>query len=202
MCGPPDSNSAQSAVDRRGIRWDAIAAIIASLIGFLALLVGGYTAYVQRYTADIQAEQVRAQVWPYLLMGKSNAQGHYELVAINKGVGPAIVRSVQVLVAGRPVKNWEELDRLLGFKREGIVVTSTLNGLVLAPGEKIRWIVFHDASGINSFVEDWNRLHVEARVCYSSTLGESWIATYQMGPLVSPQQVARCSVPISAQFFD
>ena len=55
--------SLQSGRESRGQRnWDGVAAIVAALIGFLALLVSGYTAYIQR-------QQVRAQVWPYLLIG-------------------------------------------------------------------------------------------------------------------------------------
>lgn len=181
---------------KREIRYDAVAAVIAALVGMLALLVAGYTAYIQR-------QQVRAQVWPYLLMGKSNANGHYEFEAFNKGVGPAIVRSVQVLVGGKPVANWHELQRLLGFKPTGEFVQSTLNGMVLAPGEQINWIAFENASDVNAFTADWEKFHVEARVCYSSTLGESWLATYHSGGLERPRLVSRCpDLPRSAQFFD
>jgi hypothetical protein len=181
---------------RRGIRYDAVAAVIAALVGMLALLVAGYTAYIQR-------QQVSAQVWPYLLLGKSNANGHYEFEAFNKGVGPAIVRSVQVSVAGKPVANWHELERLLGFRPRGRFVQSTLNGMVLAPGEQLNWIAFDNALDIDAFVAAWEKFHVEARVCYSSTLGESWLATYHSGPLERPQPVPRCpELPQSEQFLD
>jgi hypothetical protein len=43
-------------VGKRRRDWDAFAAVIASFIGFLALAVSAYTAYVQR-------QQLRAQVW-------------------------------------------------------------------------------------------------------------------------------------------
>lgn len=99
--------------ERRQIKWDAVAAIIASLIGFLALLVAAYTAYVQRYTADIQREQVRAQVWPYLIPGNSDLT--QSLVVNNKGNGPAIVRSVQVLINGKPQPDWNHVLDSLGL---------------------------------------------------------------------------------------
>ena len=62
--------SVPPAASRRMIRWDAVAAIIASLVGLLALVVGGYTAYIQR-------EQVQAQVWPYLLPASSDVSAEY-----------------------------------------------------------------------------------------------------------------------------
>ena len=74
---------------RRASRYDAV---IATFVGFLALCVSGYTAYVQR-------QQVRATVWPILEFDSSNSPDiHFTLA--NKGVGPAIIRDVIVRVDG------------------------------------------------------------------------------------------------------
>ena len=79
---------------RRASRYDAV---IATLVGFCALCVSAYTAYVQR-------QQVRAAVWPILEFDSSNAPDiHFTLA--NKGVGPAIIRHVIVMVDGQPVRN-------------------------------------------------------------------------------------------------
>src|SRR6266498_1285093 len=75
-------------------------AIIATLIGLLAVSVASYTAYMQR-------QQVRAAVWPILEFDSSNAPDiHYTLS--NKGVGPAIIRHVIVMADGQPMRNWKE----------------------------------------------------------------------------------------------
>src|SRR5213594_4657394 len=89
---------------RRASRYDAV---IATFVGFLALCVSGYTAYMQR-------QQVRAAVWPILEFDSSNAPDiHFTLA--NKGVGPAIIRNVIVRVDGQPVRNWKEaLERIVG----------------------------------------------------------------------------------------
>src|SRR5438552_8737433 len=89
---------------RRASRYDAV---IATFVGFLALCVSGYTAYVQR-------QQVRAAVWPILVFDRRNATDiHFTLA--NKGVGPAIIRHVIVEVDGKPVRNWKEaLEKILG----------------------------------------------------------------------------------------
>ena len=58
MPEPQRDESAPGLADkrpRREIRYDAVAAVIAALVGMLALLVAGYTAYIQR-------QQVRALV--------------------------------------------------------------------------------------------------------------------------------------------
>jgi hypothetical protein len=181
---------------RRAVRWDAVAAIIASLVGLLALLVAGYTAYVQR-------QQVRAQVWPRLLLGSSDVMGQYELTALNQGVGPAIVDSVQVLVAGKSVSDWHALAKSFGFKPASPWVAGTLNNMVLTPGEHLHWIQFQNAADIKEFKNDWLRFNVEARVCYSSTLGESWLVVFHPGELTTPQEVSGCpKLPAKDRFND
>lgn len=193
---PPNPGEAVLVAAERRIRWDALAAVIAALVGLLALIVAGYTAYIQR-------QQVSAQVWPYLQMGKSNADGHYQLEAINKGVGPAIVQSVQVLADGKPIPNWKALEQLFGFRASGGIVTSTLNKVVIAPGEQLNWIAFQNAADVDAFLADWVRFGVEARICYSSTLGENWLVTFDPNRLVSPSPVQSCqTLPASMQFVD
>lgn len=194
----PESHSTESFQPsaRRAIRWDAMAAIIASLVGLLALLVAGYTAYIQR-------QQVRAQVWPRLVLGSSDVMGQYELTALNQGVGPAIVDSVQVLASGKPVRNWKALATLFGFKSAAPWVGSTLNQMVLTPGEHLHWIQFQNAADIKEFKDDWSRFHVEARVCYSSTLGESWLVVFHPGELARPREVSDCpKLPAGDRFED
>lgn len=117
---PPDSPNEPTPKDgaRRPIQWDALAAIIASLVGFLALLVAGYTAYVERYTAEIQEKQVQAQVWPWLAAGNNDNESSIEVT--NKGVGPAIIRSAQVFVDGKPQPDWQHVLMALGIHRMDI----------------------------------------------------------------------------------
>ena len=65
---------------RGASRYDAL---IATLVGFLALCVSSYTAYMQR-------QQVRAAVWPILEFDSNN--GPIQFTLANKGVGPAIIK--------------------------------------------------------------------------------------------------------------
>src|SRR5438477_11816638 len=109
---------------RGASRYDAV---IATLVGVCALCVSGYTAYMQR-------QQVRAAVWPILEFYSSNAPDiHFTLA--NKGVGPAIIRTVIVKVDGQPVKNWYEvLDKPVGpGQHPGS--ESDMSGRVFAAGE-------------------------------------------------------------------
>jgi hypothetical protein len=93
----------ENQVTRGASRYDAV---IATFVGFCALCVSGYTAYVQR-------QQVRAAVWPILEFDSGN--GPIQFTLANKGVGPAIIKHVMMRVDGQPVKKWAEvLEKILG----------------------------------------------------------------------------------------
>jgi len=150
-------------------------AVIATLIGLLAVCVSAYTAYMQR-------QQVRAAVWPILEFDSSNAPDiHFTLA--NKGVGPAMIRHVVVMVDGQPVRNWKEaLEKMLG-PGEHLFSESDMSFHVLAAGESRTVFTPHDPEN-NPLNYDrsnplWlkmkeERLRVSVEICYCSTLGECW----------------------------
>src|SRR6058998_2678619 len=120
---------------RRASRYDAV---IATLVGFLALCVSGYTAYMQR-------QQVRAAVWPILEFDSSN--GPIQFTLANKGVGPAIIKHVIVKVDEQPVKNWAEvLEKILGpGYHPG--EESDMSGHVLSASESMNVFTLHGPDG-------------------------------------------------------
>jgi hypothetical protein len=176
---------------RRGYG-DGVAAVIAAFVGLLALCVSGYTAYIQR-------QQVRAQVWPYLEPGVSGSKR--ELVIVNKGVGPALVRSVQVYVDDKPQRNWDAVYAALGLKFEHRPPYSTLSSIVLSAGERLDQVLFRSAEDFNAYASKVNR--VEQRICYCSTLNECWIYDgREKDPARLRREVNECPARSADDFFD
>ena len=105
-------------------------AIIAALVGVLALVVSAYTAWVQK-------QQVRAQVLPILEYGTGNVPIRY--VVANKGVGPALVRHVVVRIDGEPVHDWNEAMTKFAWPGKHNYWQSNLGDHVLAPGGEIEF---------------------------------------------------------------
>ena len=160
------SDESQVAGAQRAIRWDALAAIIASLVGLLALIVAGYTAYIQR-------QQVRAQVWPYLISGNNDLT--QSLVVNNKGVGPAVVRSVQLWINGKPQSDWNRVVANMGLPPHQFF-QATINHDVLSPGEELQIIRFPEKALWQRFkTAASNRMAMD--ICFCSTLGECWISS-------------------------
>jgi len=172
--------------------WNGVSAIIAALIGLLALCVSGYTAYIQR-------QQVRAQVWPYLEPGISGSKRG--LLLFNKSVGPALIEGVQVLVDGKPQRNWKAVFNALGLNYDHHIPYSTISGVVIPANDHIDQLLFPTGDDFNLFVRESKRL--ELRLCYCSSLGECW--TYgDIGTLPGAvhQAVAQCPARGADQFFD
>ena len=183
---------------RSASRYDAV---IATLVGFLALCVSGYTAYMQR-------QQVRAVVWPILEFGYSNHPDiHFTLA--NKGVGPAIIRHVVVKVDGQPVVDWVEALRKLAGPGEPRYSESDMSGRVLAAGESMTVLTPQDPEG-NPIVFDksnplWVEMNkarerVEVEICYCSTLGECWTLRGGETTASTTTEIRRCPSPSATSF--
>jgi len=182
---------------RGASRYDAV---IATLVGFCALCVSGYTAYTRR-------QQVRAAVWPILEFDRSNGPIRFTLA--NKGVGPAIIKHVVVRVDDQPVKNWADvLQKILGpGYHPG--EESDMSGRVFAAGESMNVFTPHDdAQNPIPFDKsnplwaklDTGRSRVTAEICYCSTVGECW--TLRGGGLTpsTTTQTRRCSTASASSF--
>ena len=190
---PEKPDDAVTAFAKRGVRWDAAAAVIASLVGLLALVVAGYTAYIQR-------QQASAQVWPYLMMASSDMSTEY--MWLNKGFGPAQVESVEVFVGGKLQKDWRAVFRSLQLENLGYG-QSTLNGNVLSAGEKVAWLIFDKRDDFLAFRSAAKRAKFGVRLCYCSTLGDCWINDSTNGDWNDRHAMAKCSVVAeSSQFGD
>jgi len=172
--------------------WDAFAAIVAALVGLLALLVSGYTAHVQR-------QQVRAQVWPYLLIGNDDPRQAIEV--LNKGVGPAMVRGVQVWIDGKPQRSWDSALRTLGIPPHGYQ-NSTLNDNVLSPGEQVTWLRIADPAMYLRF-RDAYRTRLSVAACFCSTLGDCWVYRDRTaGNRPEHKEVPQCPVTPPDEMFN
>ena len=141
--------------------WDGAAAVIAALVGLLALVVSAYTASVQR-------QQVRAQVWTRLFFANSDVDR--TLMVMNKGVGPARIESVRIYVDGKAQPDWGHVYSALGLPVPDQRVDSTLNGIVVAANERINYLQFMRAEDWSAFKAKAGR--VKLRACYCSVLDE------------------------------
>jgi len=172
-------------------RYDAA---VATFVGVLALLVSAYTAHVQR-------QQVRAQVWPILEVGTSNATALKMLVS-NKGVGPALTRWVRISLDGRPLPTWDDwLTRVLGSEKHRFTY-STLAHRVLSAGETLPVLEPRDDNGTGlprggpgsagELINEALRSRITIEICYCSTLGDCWMLIDRPNAPTATEELRRC----------
>ena len=161
-------------------------AAVATGIAVLAVAVSAYTAYVQR-------QQVRAQVWPIVEISSGN-EPQLRLWIANKGVGPALIRDAHVSLDGKPLHSWN--DMLLALYGHGHYSYSvdTMRSRVLSAGEALSIFTpkFDAAQKLLEAKFDQDRFRVGIEICYCSTLGDCWRAIAPPREASRTEEAARC----------
>jgi len=144
----------------RRIEWDRLTAIMAVLVGVLALAVSAYTAYLQH-------AQVRAQTWPLLQMWQSNSMRSFSVS--NRGVGPARVLDAKVYLDDREVESFAQIFKALsGEDRLPNSTQSYFVRRVIAANEDVAMIQFNDQADYDLFATHRDRISFD--ICYCSVL--------------------------------
>jgi len=174
----------------RGLRFETI---VASLIGLLALLVSAYTAYIQR-------QQVRAQVWPILEFNTGN-DPKIDFWVANKGSGPALIRHVVVTVDGAPVADWNVVLKDLLGPGHYSYSTNTFGNVALSPGETLQAFSSDlEVSDPRFATLNQARFRLAAEICYCSTLGDCWTVHGSLKEPATTTETRRCPGPSETTF--
>jgi hypothetical protein len=170
--------------EQRGFRWrlnrDLLAALMSGFVGALALAVSTYNVYLQH-------KQVRAQVWPRLLLMPSLNSDGFTFDLENGGIGPAEIRTLRVFVDDKPVADWPEaISRMTGKDvKRGSWGWSTMHGTLATAGQKRRVFTVTDKSIGSIMFEQQSRLRAE--ICYCSALDDCWVLENNV-----PRAVSKC----------
>ena len=118
-------------------------------------------------------------------------------MAVNSGVGPAKIQSVDIQVDGRPVRNPDELLAACCAGRINTrLLTPTLLGRMLRAGDTITYLDFGEASDTDvarNLMTAYNAEHVVVTVCYCSVFDECWTQTSRA--TARPKPVEVCPMP-------
>jgi hypothetical protein len=149
--------------------WIAIGALLVSALAMLTSLL----------QTGIQRNQERAMVWPHVSAGSRYSGEGYSFVAANKGLGPALVRSVRLRVDGEVSADWSQvLDQVLGeahgYGWEVIQVNDLADTILAAAESRVMFAIPWDERTRAAFD---GKQRIEAEICYCSFLDECWIST-------------------------
>jgi hypothetical protein len=170
---------------RTGHAWlDLVLPVSALFVSFLSILIAWHHGEVMKQLVHQNERLVAANSLPHLQLAGSNTNStggrEVSFAVSNAGVGPAEIRTVEVRVDGRPVGSVRELlAACCGAPADfrGLV-TSTLLGGMIRPGESVSWIRMPvDAANLAAATRlDQARKagRIQTRICYCSVFDECW----------------------------
>ncbi len=165
------------------------------LVSFAALVLSVLALMVSVLEVSAIREDQRVQVWPYMTVASSFGPNGYSLEAINKGIGPARVRTMEVLFDGKPV---DDIDKLIvdtvgeddAFSYD-LYRTSNIAQSVMSADERATLFAVPWEDRTRRLSSVWHgRLSV--RVCYCSVYDDCWMAELDDG---EPESIETCPVP-------
>jgi len=166
-------------------------ALSAVVVGVAALFIAIDQSRIASRQAEIMEQTVQASVWPVVQFDVATGQdirtARATLSLRNSGVGPALIKGIQISKDGAPVANVEAyLERRVEVT-QGMRFTldaSRVTGRVLSASETVLlgeadWdlVVGQIPSGmrdeINAYFDDLRA--IEGAICYCSVLNDCWV---------------------------
>ncbi|MBV9926560.1 MAG: hypothetical protein JOZ96_16185 [Acidobacteria bacterium] len=153
---------------------DRIMAVSAVVVALASLVVAVYEARTNR-------EYQKVSVWPYVTQSNAWVPGEpYTRSVSNLGVGPALVKSFQVSVDGKPRRDWAEVSRALtGQPIPELVYSSVHAGSVLLPERPVPLVRIPPGDAAQRFWEQAQTPRLSLRLCYCSLYEDCWLADTQ-----------------------
>lgn len=170
---------------------DRILSVAAIISAIAAVAIAVYEAHITR------AHQ-KASVWPYVRQYNTGVQGVYTREVENVGLGPALIRSVQVRVDGQVRTSWREvIHALTGEEESDFTYGSFGRGSVLLPGRPYRMLVLPwDLLG-RRVHREVNADRLSTRICYCSVYGDCWV---DESTAPEPEPVGACEPDPALEF--
>jgi hypothetical protein len=172
------------------------------VVAICALLISGVAAGASAYQTWVINQQFGATVWPYLDVDTTTNPDGMVVALTNNGLGPALVRSAQISVDGRPASSWQ--DYLKAISKDPLVrnrhfhmhtsTTSVDAGTTIRSGETLQLMAIAVSTPLAALVIP--RHAIGLKFCYCSLNGHCWelhSVVRQAGGLL-PAPVSYCAV--------
>jgi hypothetical protein len=169
------------------------------LIAVCALLMSTLATGASWWQSRVVATQLSSQVWPYVAIATTVGPSGLELGMTNDGLGPAVIRSVQLTVDGKPYPTFVEAERALLGPRAPLphgTFGSIGEGSVIRIGGRVTLFKIENMPLVRAILPQSKR--VDLRVCYCSILGDCWRRSILGAP--DPVRVNVCPIDGPAHY--
>lgn len=181
-----------------------------STMGWLEYVIGGAAVLISAISLQVavssnrtQERMMAASTWPHVQYGTGNRLPE-DVSSItfnlhNAGVGPARIKTVQVIHGGTPMPDAATLLKACcGATGERVLTVTSHPERVLVPGEEMTFLRYDEKTADPAVWAALNRerFAVQLRACYCSVLDDCWMLD---STLEEPQPVASCPAVPPAQ---
>jgi hypothetical protein len=188
---PEAAAAAPSRTEKLFVRvsvWQTVLSVAGVFIGVVAL----YAALTE---SEAARKQTAATVWPYLQLEISDyaneSAAGFSIAFSNVGVGPAKVRTMELRLAGKSVRDWESVVASLAGEASPEFGRNFIIGRVLTPGESVTLVQTHDRALVNAFRQAVSASETGLRVCYCSIFDDCWLRDSR-DEAADPEPVESC----------
>jgi len=164
-------------------------------MSFAALVLSIFALGVALFEANTQRVQQRAEIWPYARIEQGFSQNGYEIRILNKGVGPALIRQIELRYQDQIYSDVDALIRAVmepdqTFSYELYRTSNPLNSVISANEEVQIFGVPWDPR-TRAFADRFSA-EGDFKICYCSILDECWV--HRRFDEEGPQPVPICPV--------
>ena len=196
-------NAAAHVTSRTGGWPDKVLPVSALFVSFLSILLAWGNGEAMQDLVRQNERLVQANSQPHLRVRSMESVGQpgqqdIRFRVTNGGVGPAEIKTIEMLIDGQPVESSRDLLRqCCGLETREYYREPMLNAM-LRPGESIDFFRIvtrpETAAGLPRLTDALDSKRIVARFCYCSVFSDCWIRTSQEN--LPPQPVGKqCPVP-------
>jgi len=169
-------------------RLNSILTYTAIFISFCAFFVSIYQTQALKTQTEIMQEQQHASVWPRLFISRNTGPNIHQIVLQNDGVGPAIIKSVEISLDGKTYKSWDDLFSAINGKKDNSISKSFVNNRVIKSGQQIIMCNLLDIELINKMNQLYPKITFD--IYFTSVYGRCWRLKQETGkPFAVPEMV-------------
>lgn len=185
------SESALAETERRFLRltfWQTVLSVAGVLVAVVAL----YAALTE---SSAVRQQTAAAVWPFVQFSIADSDtgesAEFAMAFTNAGVGPAKMRTMRLVIDGKPARDWAHAVVQLEGNISDQVSRDFLSGRVLSPGETI--VAFRTTDPDLARRLQASVVNPESSIsfCYCSIFDECWLSDSRRD-LQNPEAVEEC----------
>ena len=178
---------------------DLVLPVAALFVSLVSIGIAYHHGHIMQALVAQNERLVQANSLPHLshairTMSGSPSESRITFRVANDGVGPADVRSVEMVLDGRPVRNPTDLLGRFGIPGGELSVTQ-LSSAMVRPGVAIDYFDLRAnpaiAANVERMIEAAQSDRFVVKVCYCSVFDECWT----VGGNQRPVAVAQCPAP-------